>query len=285
LGGLTGVQGFVEFDGEDDDNFGGKGHVARKEKVARRKEVRFLSGNAARELLLECIQLVLRKQVAWLIKEQRFPSEYETVVRDLWDLRLRNFQGLKLVTDVGDDGKADGGAEYETDRGTPLFSSQPDSELSDATKRSADARSKYWKYEKQNSLPNLLDTLGLLYLGGLLLRLPYRVADFHRWAKTNQLLFLDAVCSPNPRCISPRPTSNGRDQIVEIPKPMLERLPTALRMVFMARKALFKGGEVHKSVQDLVRGYHRIYRMEFPGINGPPVLQQYVRELSLSGKQ
>ena len=190
------VQGFVEFDGEDDDNYGGKGHVARKEKAAREKVVRLLSGSAARELLLECLQLVLRKQVAWLITEKYFPAEYETVVRDLWDLRLRNLQGLKLATD-------DSGEESETDRETRMFSSQPDTELSDGTNRSTRSHSRRWKYQQHNSLPMLLDTLGLCYLSSLLMRLPYRVADFYRWANTNQLLFLDAVRHPSPCASSP----------------------------------------------------------------------------------
>ena len=196
------------------------------------------------------------------------------MVRDLWDLRLRNFQGLKLATD-------DSEAESGTDKEARLFSSQPESDLSDATKRSANRRSRNWKNDKQNSLPALLDTLGICYLGGLLMRLPYRIADFYRWAKANELLFLDAVQHPNPRFHGYQPSSNQRGQITEIPRSMLERLPAGHLKVFMARRVRFEGGELHRAVQELVRGYHRIYEMDFPGINGPPVLKQYARELSL----
>ena len=64
---------------------------------------------------------------------------------------------------------------------------------------------------------------------------------------------------------------------------MLERLPSGHVKVFMARKTRFERGELHKAVQELIRGYRLIYDMEFPGLNGPPVLKQYIRELGLPG--
>ncbi|EON96587.1 putative 60s ribosomal protein l40 protein [Phaeoacremonium minimum UCRPA7] len=116
--------GYIERDIDEEENFGNTGKVSRKEKEAKEKVVRHLTGNAARELFLECLQLILRKQVWWLIKEKNLPDELETVVRDLWDLRVRNFSGLKLA------GEADveSGTEYTTDN--ELFSSQSESERS-----------------------------------------------------------------------------------------------------------------------------------------------------------
>ena len=72
-------------------------------------------------------------------------------------------------------------------------------------------------------------------------------------------------------------------QITEVPKPMQERLPSGHLRVFMAREVRFEGGELHKAVQTLVRGYQDIYGMDFPGINAAPVLKQFTRELSLPG--
>ncbi|EAQ88209.1 hypothetical protein CHGG_04828 [Chaetomium globosum CBS 148.51] len=59
--------GYVQFDIDEDDNFGKTGRVARKKKESRRADRKHLTGNAARELFLECLQLLLRKQVLWLI--------------------------------------------------------------------------------------------------------------------------------------------------------------------------------------------------------------------------
>ena len=181
-------QGFVEFQHEDEGNFGARGHTARKEKEVKEKIVRQLSGAQARELYLECLQLVLRKQISWLVGERHFPVEFETVVRDLWDLRLRNFHGLKLTTDTAD------GSGYESSQ---LYSSQDESAASDSSAKSSVSRARSWKSgigERWN-LPSLFDTLGLCYLGCLLLRLPYRIGDFYQWAKKNQILFLGAVSS------------------------------------------------------------------------------------------
>ncbi len=63
-----------------------------------------MSGTAGRELYLECLQLILRRQLAWLVAEKGFPPQAELVVRDLWDLRLRNFYGLRKAADGDGDG-------------------------------------------------------------------------------------------------------------------------------------------------------------------------------------
>lgn len=50
------------------------------------------TGTKAFEHYLLCIQLVLRKQLRWLIDIQKLPEELETVVRDLFALRLQKLQ-------------------------------------------------------------------------------------------------------------------------------------------------------------------------------------------------
>ena len=54
-------------------------------------------GNA---LYIECLQLVLRKQTWWMVKHQKVPENYESVVQDLWDLRIRRLRVLQPPGDL-----------------------------------------------------------------------------------------------------------------------------------------------------------------------------------------
>ncbi|KAF9881364.1 ubiquitin ribosomal fusion protein [Colletotrichum karsti] len=81
-------EGYVEFDLGDED-FGQKGKISRQEKQVKERVRRVLTGQSARDLYLECLQLILREQLLWLITAKDHKAELETVVRDLWDLRTR----------------------------------------------------------------------------------------------------------------------------------------------------------------------------------------------------
>ena len=83
------------------------------------------------------------------------------MVRDLWALRLDSFSGK-----VGDISESEGDEpEY--------FSSQPSgqSEAEDET---------YLLQRSRTQWPRLIDSVGLCYLGALLLRLPATIAEMHR---------------------------------------------------------------------------------------------------------
>lgn len=76
-----------------------------------------------------------------------------------------------------------------------MYTSQDVSDASGDTATPAAARTRSWKTDAGEhwNVPGLLDTLGLCYLGAVLLRLPFRVGDFYRWAKKDQIVFLGAV--------------------------------------------------------------------------------------------
>jgi hypothetical protein len=184
----------VQYDIDADDNFGSIGQVHRKAKETREKQRKHLAGNAAAELYLDCLQLILRKQISWLVTTKNLPLELETVIRDLWDLRVRNFHGLKLAREQDDDGET--GAGSGSDGETMLFSSNTDGEMSsDGTIMSKRLMVRSWTTSDGQKwpLPTLLDTLALIYLGCLTMRQPLRLGDLHRWAKENRILYLDAV--------------------------------------------------------------------------------------------
>lgn len=205
-------QGYIQFDVDEDDNYGKTGKVVRKEKEVRETERKHLSGNDAKELYLDCLQIILRKQIGWLIREKGFSDELESICRDLWDLRIRKFIGLKSVSraSLQEKGK---GADHDgtgSQHGGALSQSGSDSEMvmyssqAETTDTSADesvksqrkrsSRVKDWESELWD-LPGPMEVLALIYMGCLLKQEPVRVGDIYWWAKNNQLPFLGAVSS------------------------------------------------------------------------------------------
>lgn len=261
-----GAQGYVEFDIDEEDNFGQQGKIIRKERTSREKTTKHLSGNAARELYLECLQLILRKQIWWLVHSKRLPDELETVVRDLWDLRIRNFAGLRSAAADETDGES--GLESGLDSGTELFSSQAGSEsdASTATTRTTASRGRSWTSEPGQdwNLPGLFHCLALCYLGCVTLSLPVRVGQVYNWAKDDRLLFLGAFDA--------------------LPGEMTARLPGSYHRALKVKNTSFRGGELHQAVLELVLDYHLNYEMVFPPLNTPLLLLHYLRELALPGK-
>ncbi len=84
------------------------------------------------------------------------------MVKDLWGLRL---QLLKSKTDATSDEDT-------------VFSSQPQSETETEDKNERVGRK--WKV-RGKEMPTLIETLGLCYLGTILLRLPVSIGEMHRY--------------------------------------------------------------------------------------------------------
>lgn len=189
------LEGFAEHEG-DEDAFGTQGKVSRKKKEPKKKIAVKLAGDEGRELYLEVLQLILMRQVWWLVREKGFPEDFEEIVRALWALRVRN---LPLMESGGGTRKRKGDVSEESDgyaSSVPLFSSQSEGtgaessafDLSDATTATwAPNAGRRWK------LPKLVDTLALCYLGCLVRRLPATTADLCGWAQRGELDFLAAV--------------------------------------------------------------------------------------------
>ncbi|KAI1107043.1 hypothetical protein F4804DRAFT_258391 [Jackrogersella minutella] len=242
------LEGFAEHEADEDD-FGNKGRVSRRKKEPRRKVAVKLSGGEGRELYLEALQLVLLRQVRWLVREEGFPADFEEVVRALWALRVRDL----TVTGGGEDGG--GGA-------APLFSSQsegaPDSSsdldlLSDAT-TAAPGAGRRWK------LPKLIDTLALCYLGCLVRRLPAATADFYGWAQRGEIDFLAAL--------------NG------IPRNVRDRLPAEYHRAMQVRDHI-SPGKLQSAVLELVISYNANFETVFPPLNYVPILVRFITDLTL----
>jgi len=197
---LSSYQGYVQFDVDLEDNFGKAGKTARKKKVAKEKESKHLSGSEARVLYLVCLQIILRKQVAWLVRNRGFDRKLESVCRGLWDLRIRKFIGLGAAAGKkAEKGKGKNAASSGSDGELVMYSSQAetqaattDEEEGFGTRPKRMSRVRNWSSENWD-LPGAMDTLAVVYLGCLLRKEPVRIGDVFRWAQNNQLPFLGAV--------------------------------------------------------------------------------------------
>lgn len=139
-----------------------------------------LSGREASDHYLLCFQLILWKQCHWLINSKGFTPELEVIVRDLWKLRTCDFQS-------------------EEERGghsSHMFSSQSEGEDTESdwtdSRSMSSRRSKRSVIEKKR-LPKLIETLGLCYLGMLLLRLPVSLGDIYQWVAKEEMIYNRAV--------------------------------------------------------------------------------------------
>lgn len=106
-------------------------------------------------------------------------------MRDLWGLRMG------IIQKVGDE--RDG---YGSGTGTMMFSSASERESldSDATGgKSLGSRRSRKSVAAEERLPRLIETLGLCYLGTLLLRLPTSLGEFYKWAAHEELVYTRAV--------------------------------------------------------------------------------------------
>jgi RNA polymerase I-specific transcription initiation factor RRN7 len=172
---------------QDEDNFNSQGRITRRKREEKEHVERVFSGREAAQLFLQCYQLVLWKQVKWLIDMKGLPDELETVVRDLWSVRLRGVKSL---------GVEDGGA---GGRETVGFSSQSDWEgtgtETDGMESSGGPGRRHRRKSRQESMPRLVDSLALCYLGTLLMRLPITLGEFHHWAGQEDIIFVRAVGS------------------------------------------------------------------------------------------
>ncbi|KAF4470408.1 eukaryotic translation initiation factor 5A [Fusarium albosuccineum] len=246
------VEGFVQFDVGDEEDAGKLGNVARREKETKEKELRHLTGQAGKNLYLECLQLVLRSQVLWLIRERGHREELETVVRDLWDLRTRGSSSL-----VDDEAPP-------AEEGLEIFSSQPTTDEKKDASEPQTTRARSWDPGRGPDwpMPRMLDTLALCYLGCLLLRIPTAVGELYLWANNGHMPY--------------------KKVYYDLPQEMQDRLPSAnTRALKLPLRSSLKGTDLHGAVMDMALSYHHNYGMVFPVVNDIPALVHFVRQLAL----
>lgn len=166
---------------EDEDDFNSQGRKTRK----KREEIAAIrlvyEGQQAVILYAQCWQLVLRKQLNWLVKEKGLPAELELIVRDLWTLRIRNVRGLGE-----EDGALPVGSGFSS---TSEGETEPEEE--DVVGFELDRRLK--RLARDRGLPKLIETLAICYMGILLLRLPVTIGDIQSWVESYEMPYFRVV--------------------------------------------------------------------------------------------
>ena len=133
-------------------------------------------GSTAREFYLQAYQYILWKQSHALIHTICLPKAIESILRDLWALRLQR------LTDKVEDKLALTDELYSSQQ-ADAATTDLDREIQDPIRRA--------------SMPTLLETLGLCYLAIITLRLPVSMGDVHRWAVREDIPYFRAIrCVP-----------------------------------------------------------------------------------------
>ncbi|KAI1361793.1 hypothetical protein F5Y08DRAFT_313843 [Xylaria arbuscula] len=246
------LEGFADHEGDEDD-FDTQGRVTRKKKEARRKVAVKLAGDEGRELYLEVLQLILIRQIKWLVDTRGFPDDFAELVRALWSLRVRN---LPLRRSGGDGTSR--GYESETGASSAWFSSQ--GEVDDSSGVDFSDATTTLSGRKRWHLPQLIDTLALCYLGCLVKRLPVSTADIHHWVQKGDLEFL---CPLN-----------------QMPRNVRDRLPPEYHKALQVRDHL-PAGRLQNAVQQLITSYKVKFDITIPPLNYVPILLRLITDLVL----
>lgn len=230
---------------QDEDDFNSQGVTSRKRGPVQEHLTATLNGSAAKELYLQCLQLILWKQCHWLTTVKGLSAEFQIIVRDLWTLRVEKVWKEKCRSFSFQSG---------TDRAP--FSSQ--SEVDSI----GHPRIRALKEKKKNnlSLPKLLETLSLCYLGMLLMRLPIGVGEVLGWVTRNEILYLRALKA--------------------VPKYMRSKLPAQFH-VALELKVPLNGPTLYGKIQELIVFFHNHYQMSFPPLNLPLLAYKYILNLGL----
>ncbi|KAA8895369.1 hypothetical protein FN846DRAFT_969991 [Sphaerosporella brunnea] len=253
----------------DDEGFGQTGARATRAKVETKKVHKVLRGRKGFELYLQCLQILLQKQVWWLIKEKGFPTELEVIARDLWALRLQvvatrlpeNLPASQANSQAASraQSRALGGedAGYSS-QGSSDYLYTSDSDIASTTYSSRRRRQR--RVPKAGDRPKLIELLSFCYLGLLLLRSAVSLGDFHRWVDSQDLAYTRAIR--------------------HVPEAMREKLSAEYYMALEPNTRLQRG-RLSRTVHEMVALFHANFGLAFPPVNREVLLLRAVHDLGL----
>ncbi|KAJ4988448.1 hypothetical protein SVAN01_06065 [Stagonosporopsis vannaccii] len=212
------------------------------------KIAKHFSGRQGLDLYLKCLQLILRYQLWYLVKEKGLPEELELITLDLWALRI-----AQLGDRITSNSRADSQSQSQ------VFSTleTDDSETDDARDllRVSKGRGK-----RLGDIPNLLDCLGLCYLGILTLRLPITPGDIYHWATEDKLVY--------------------RGAIKHVPLPMRDRLPASYHAT-LNPNVLLSYKRFYAAVTNLQISFTNDHKIAWSPLNHRLLIFRYIKELAL----
>ncbi|KAI5851020.1 hypothetical protein BZA05DRAFT_354028 [Tricharina praecox] len=261
----------------DDEGFGQVGaRAARAPGDEKKRVLKVLRGRKGFELYLCCLQVLLRKQVGWLVQKLGVQDgdgggdgkRLEEVVRDLWALRLRIVADMlpeSVATQssqpgsqrahsrsqsVADDGGYSSSSNY-------LYTSDSDT-IASTTYSSRRRRQR--RVPKATDRPRLIESLALCYLGLLLMRYTVTLGDIHTWVEEGDLVFVRAI--------------------KEVPPTMREKLSAEYYTALEPMGKLAKG-RLYKTVHKMVALLHEKFGITFPPVNRELLLGRVINDLGL----
>ncbi|KAF2639478.1 hypothetical protein P280DRAFT_490742 [Massarina eburnea CBS 473.64] len=199
-------------------------------------------GSRAIDLYLKSLQLILRHQIWFLIRDKGLPTELETVVQDLWTVRILRFEE-KLADE-----------RQEFDSSQPFPASDAEDEAGKDT-LAFKSRNK-----KLQETPTLIDCLVLCYLGMMTLRLPITPGDIYTWTTEGKMAY--------------------RKAIKHVPAAMRDRLPNAY-LSSLDPNSLLGMRRFYQSLIDIQRMFMIEHGVLWPSLNVPVLLFRYLKELAL----
>ncbi|KAJ5920364.1 hypothetical protein N7516_011222 [Penicillium verrucosum] len=226
----------------EDADFGNLGKTHRLKRETREKASKTLRGRPAYTLFLQTYQLILWKQCHILVHDHGFPEELEVVVRDLWALRLQDFES-RITDATGDD---------DDDTESELFSSQPAGK--DESRDGFKPNSRYLEW------PRLIDSVALCYLAAFLMRLPVCVIDFHDMIMRQEIPYARVLAT--------------------VPREMKDRLPPELTAILEVN-TIPNPDRFHRGIMALALFYQRRFELDLPPLNSPMVLFRLIKRLAL----
>ncbi|RPA94487.1 hypothetical protein L873DRAFT_1700998 [Choiromyces venosus 120613-1] len=277
----------------DDEGFGTQGSRAAKATQEKEKKEKVLRGRKGFELFLQCYQLILRKQVHWLVSEKNFPKELEIVVRDLWVLQLQKVSTTIPATAVDppkdrdryDEDEYEDGRDLDGagDAGSSGYSSQSSylytSDDSQSTAQSRNSQGTQRKRRKRRvpkaaDRPKLIASVGICYLGLVVLGVAVSLGDFHRWVEEQGIIYLRAI-NEIPSEMKKRLSA---EYYIALDPKVCSPPPLYLAGDGQARPTL---GLLHSTVQGLVIMYQVTFGMAFPPLNTILLVFQFMKALGL----
>ncbi|KAK6346764.1 Pol I core factor CF [Orbilia brochopaga] len=232
-------------------------------------EEKVFTGREGLALFLQAYQLILRKQVVWLIHERKFPPELELLVRDLWTLRLeavyadrsapRGASSSGYNSQTSQSGRESESGASQSVASERAASSQGSSmSISLPGSRSSSASRGRRAKDITKTTPKLLDTMGIIYMAAMMLQLPLDIVTVHRWITAQDIIFFRAI--------------------THIPEAMVAKMERRWRRKFEPTVLPTAEG-LRREVYHLMRYYYRKFDVVVPGTNAECLLAGYVLEL------
>jgi RNA polymerase I-specific transcription initiation factor RRN7 len=195
------------------------------------------------------LQVILRHQIWFLVQEKGLPAELETVIYDLWALRIAQL-GDRIASN-----------DQESELQSQVFNTLDTDGTDDDEKERGVLRSSWGRTERKLAdIPNLQDCLALCYLGITTLRLPFTPGDIYAWVTDGRLAY--------------------RRAIKLLPLAMKDRLPSFYHKA-LDPSALLTYNNFYVTLINLQIGYDKGHGVIWPVLNVPLLLFRYLKELAL----